>query len=170
MSVGRNATNPDAELNGFQAGETFDEGLDLNNLDLSGVNEVQSFPVWPAGTYAARVEDCQFGYSKNSGKPQWTWQIMVTNPDTGRERKMFYYTGLAKDRLPQFKRALKAVAPDVLNGPINAETSAADMKGRFCQAKIRVEADDRGGPGAQRNSIGDLLPPAADDNAMSSFL
>src|SRR5690349_18871718 len=79
-------------------------------IDLSGVNENQTFEATPAGIYNARVDNVEFGHSQSKGNPMLTWTLKYTNQE-GRERTAYYHTVLTGESLPRLKRTLVRLLP-----------------------------------------------------------
>lgn len=148
-----------------QEGATFEDGDDLI-IDMSSVDEnAGGFQILPRGIYPCIVDNVDFGASKNSGNPMFTWTFEVSEGDFA-NRKLFFHSVLTAEQMPRLKKILQRIAPELLEGPFNAREVAdqGSLVGKSC----RVRVDIRKYEGEDRNNVRDVLPPEAD--AGNSFL
>jgi hypothetical protein len=132
-------------------------------IDLSGVPEEAEFPVIPRGIYPAVVDDLTYGFSQASGNPMWTWKFELTegavdnNGASLTGRKLFFHTPFVENMLPRLKKVLSRVAPELLQGPFNAETIANEgsMVGKPCRIRLDIKPYE----GKPRNNVRDVLAP-----------
>jgi hypothetical protein len=138
------------------------------SLDLSDVPENLTFEALPPGIYDAIVDNVEFGHSQRSGNPMLTWTFKLQLPD-GRERTQFYHTTLNEQGLPRLKRTLmrlKDYAPEPIDlTKFNPNTAGEKLIGTACRVRLRVQMYE----GQKRNSVNDVLPPAADNAEESAF-
>jgi hypothetical protein len=143
---------------GFEdTGGGFEGGDGSVMIDLNSVEQA-SFEVIPRGTYAATIASCEYGLSQNSGMPMWTTQLEITEGEY-EGRKLFNHISFSPKALPFTKKTLAAIAPELLSGPFNPETTASDMEGKAVRVKVSIEKYE----GESRNRVKDLLAPAAAD-------
>jgi hypothetical protein len=97
-----------------------------------------------------------------------TWTFKVQLPD-GRERTQFYHTTLNEQGLPRLKRTLmrlKDYAPEPIDlTKFNPNTAGEKLIGTACRVRLRVQMYE----GQKRNSVNDVLPPAAENAEEAAF-
>jgi hypothetical protein len=138
-------------------------GSAVGMIDLSGVPDEQDFPVIPRGIYPAVVDDLTYGLSQASGNPMWTWKFELTeaagvdgNGKSLAGRKLFFHTPFVENMLPRVKKVLSRIAPELLQGPFNAEevANSGAMIGKECRVRVDIKPYE----GKPRNNVRDVLP------------
>lgn len=143
------------------------EGGGAFMIDLSGVPDETERPVIPRGIYPATVDDVSFGHSQSSGNPMWTW-IFELSEGAGEYagRKLYFHTPFVEVMMPRVKKVISRVAPELMNGPFDAEKIANDgvLVGKACRIRLDIKPYE----GKPRNNVRDVLPP--EEGQASAFL
>jgi hypothetical protein len=156
-----------------QVEEQAEAGMDVEGndgegltVDLSNTEEQGGFTALPAGTYDCVVEQLDFGYSKSSQNPMWTWVFSIEEGDFA-NRKIFYHTTFNEGGVGRVKRALARVQHEdnqeaitqLLTTPFNPATVANDgiLLGARCRVKLSIRVRDN----EKQNNVQDILAPAA---------
>lgn len=137
-------------------------------IDMSGVDEnAADFPVLPRGLYPAIVEQLDFGPSKNSGNPMWSWRFEISEGEYAGQ-KLFYYSVLTAEQLPRLKKVLMRIAPELLETAFNPKTVADQgvLIGKACTIRVDVKPYE----GKPRNNVRDVLPAQESTGGDTSFL
>lgn len=130
------------------------EGFSFNMKDEKASS---GFPLFPAGTYDAVAEDCQFQISKNSGNPMWAikWNFEVE----GKTRKLTSYVVFSPEQRGRAKMFLKRVAPELADlEQFDPRSLASQISGKRARVKINVQ---KGQDDEDRNNVADVLAPSA---------
>lgn len=137
----------------------FEPGDDSLMVDLTSVEE-QKFEVLPRGNYNVVIENCEFAFSKASGKPMWNIRLSVVDGDYA-NRKLFTFLSFSEKALPLTKGQIARVAPELLDGPFDPRAVAEDgrLLGKECVAKVIIEKYQ----GEEKNRVRDLLAPSQAD-------
>lgn len=121
-------------------GENF-EGSDTSVMvDLSDTEEA-TFETVPKGVYGVTVESCEYGPSQSSGQPMWSLQLVI-NEGQYEGRKLFDNLSFSPKALPFTKKKLAIIAPELLNGPFNAEEQAGQIEGRMFKVRTKMAKYD----------------------------
>lgn len=155
----------------FEEAVPADEGLQSRRegyvFDLSQVPDEAELVVVPRGVYDAEVHDLTFGFSQASGNPMWTW-VFVLQDSAGEYagRKLYFHTPFTENMMTRVKKVLGRVAPELLDGPIDAEQIAEEgtLLGRTCRLRIDIRPYE----GKKRNNVRDVLASA--DGGGGDFL
>jgi hypothetical protein len=122
-------------------------------LNLTGVNENQTYKPIPPGTYDAIVFDSQFGRSNRSNNPMITWQFAVVGGEH-ENRKLYQHTVITEQGLPRLKKLLLRLAPEMDLSQFNPRTDPQKLVGRPCRIVVGV----RPYQGEIRNEVKDVQP------------
>lgn len=129
-------------------------------VDLTGVDENSGgFEAMPRGMYDCLIDDCQFGPSKNSGNPMWTWVLEVESGDYA-GRKLFFHLPFTENMLPRIKKILNRIVPSLAATAFDPAKVAAE--GTLVGVRCKVRVDTRPYEGQIRNNVRDILPPSAE--------
>lgn len=110
------------------------------SVNLTGVSEDGDFPVIPRGVYSASVDTVEFGNSKASGNPMWTWRLSITEGEYAK-RMLFYHTVFNAGGIGRVKKALSVLG---MNHLLEKEFNPADPEildeliGCECQMRVDV--------------------------------
>lgn len=122
-------------------------------MKLNAINfdEVPDFEALPKGEYVCQV----FAHEIKPGKkaPFIEWQLLVTEPEQYKGRKLFHNTSLAPNSLGFLKSFLKACNYD-WGKSFNPETDCSDVYG--CEVVAKV--DQRMYNGEPRNKVTGFIP------------
>lgn len=136
--------------------------LNLNDVDAS---KVSKFEVLPKGDYEAIIDDCEFGYSKNSGAPMLTWKFKLTDPEFN-NRTFFFYTTLNKDfGIAMLKKVLMVSGAQVDMSCLNPQELAES--GETIGLPIKVKLGIQTYEGEKRNNVKDV--DVSSEGAEGSF-
>ena len=124
----------------FEDGIRIDPNDGAISVNLSDVSEDGDFPVIPRGVYDAVVESVEFGHSKNSGNPMWTWRLTITEGEYTK-RMLFYHTVFNAGGIGRVKKALAVLGMTHL---LQKEFNPSDLDildeliGSNCQIRVDV--------------------------------
>lgn len=127
-------------------------------VNLADVDEDGDFPVIPRGVYEAVVDTVEFGNSKNSGNPMWTWRLTLTEGEYAK-RMLFYHTVFNAGGIARVKKALAVLGMEHL---LKKEFNPADQDvmdeliGTICQIRVDVGTYQ----GKANNNVKGLLKAA----------
>jgi len=135
--------------------------VNLSNLDF---NQKRQRPLWPLGTYDARIKDCQYVQSK-SGAHNWNFKVVfeVFNQE-GQTQTQYYYLGfklsdgqtlVKEDALIRLGKTVLSINPEFDMSEVSEETVPQGLIDRPCRVKLKVGElyqEER------KNEISDVLP------------
>ncbi len=127
-------------------------------FDLSAVDEKPKFELLDAGLYEATILDVSYGLSRSSSKPMLTWQFqIITEPDVHGKtstRRVYWWTTLDERGLPQLKRTLLRIAPELANKRIDAKIVGNELTDLSCRVRVVQQV---GNDNTTRNVVKDVL-------------
>jgi len=146
----------------FEGGVSEGEGGGII-VDLSKVDDWGEFPVLPRGQYNCHIDELTYDLSQNSGQPMWSVQLLVDAGNYDEEyvgQRLFTHISFSPKALPRSKRTIQRIAPELLEGPFDAEQVASEgtLLDRNCIARVDIRKYE----GQDRNNVRDLLPASED--------
>ena len=139
--------------------ETFEQGDTINFDDV----EAATRSILPRGKYPVTVVQSEYAESA-AGNPMWSLQLEVNDGEYER-RKLFHHIVFSAGALPFAKASLKALAPEMLDKPINPQEGADELVGKTCIAVVGVgKYQDE-----PTNNVQRLEDPSASSSSTSSF-
>jgi hypothetical protein len=145
-------------------GSTVNTGTDNGGLvfNLNDVEEDKGFELLPKGTYAAVVDELEFGES-STGNPMFTVKYKIVEGEF-EKRVLFDYWVLAgngKDfGLGKLKKFLNRVVPEANMASFNPQAFADEGTaiGRELQVVVNITTQKKGDyKGEKRNQVKDIL-------------
>lgn len=145
--------DPDAEMDLSGGSENNDDGMVFN---LDDVDENAGIRPLPPGVYDAVVDGIEYSRSQRSNNPMWTWTFRVEDPETNRERTLFFHTTFTEDGIGRVKKTLKTIAPDLSLSAIRPTEPPLEL----LEMPLRVRVRNRMYEGSMRNNVAAVMPPA----------
>lgn len=133
----------------------FEDGGSLI-VDLSGVSELK-FELIPKGIYDAVVEELNYGPSKSSGSPMFTWILAIEGGDYA-GRKLYYYTSFSQKAIRGTKTSLMRIDPETFGGQFNPAEVAESGKMLGKNIRIRVGHQERSDNGEMQATVQGVMP------------
>lgn len=152
-----NSTAIDEEL--YNA-SVFEDGGSLI-VDLSGVEELK-FDLIPKGNYDAIIDSLEYGKSKSSGAPMFTWVFAIEGGDFA-GRKLYYYTSFSNKALKGTKTSLLRIDAEMFAGQFNPQEVAESGQMLGKHVRIKISHEERQDNGEMQARVQSILPPAAGD-------
>lgn len=154
-----NSTAIDDEL---YASSVFEDGGSLL-VDLSGVEELK-FELIPKGNYDAIIDSLEYGKSKSSGAPMFTWVFQIEGGEFA-GRKLYYYTSFSNKALKGTKTSLLRIDSELFAGQFNPQEIAdsGQLLGRAL--RIKISHEERQDNGELQARVAQILPPASGDGS-----
>lgn len=121
----------------------FEDGGQLV-VDLSGVQEA-TFEAIPKATYDLKIDEVQFGNSKSSGKPMFTFVLKVDGGEYD-GRKLYMHTSLSPKAIRISKATLMRIDPVLFAGQFAPQkiVESGVLLGRSVRAKVGLEEGQNG--------------------------
>ena len=146
--------DPDAAVDMSDGSADNDDALVFN---LDDVDENAGARPLSPGTYDATVDGVEFSRSQRSNNPMWTWTFRVQDPESTRERVVFFHTTFTEDGVGRVKKTLKTIDPEIDLSAIRPSQPPLDqLLERPCRLRIR----NRMYEGSMRNNVSAVMPPA----------
>ncbi len=168
MAKKKQEAAPDEDVMVFDADDTESVYSGEGAIDLSGASEeLPEFDILPAGKYSVVLDSLEFGMSKSSGNPMWTWIWVVDGGDYN-DNKLWYHTTFTAKDIGRTKRILNRVAPEFMEetgGKFDPGEVGDDCPFLGCQAVAIVTVGRY--QGKPNNGVKDILAP--DDGGGSDF-
>jgi hypothetical protein len=152
-----------AEVDPFAfVAETANDDLGMGVMDLSGVDEnaKPARPIFPAGTYDAVIDDCQYKKSK-AGKPMLaiTWKAYHPS-DLSKTVKVFDYLLMETEFQPRLKYFLMVVAPEIDLTNFKPNLAAFKLIGKNARLRLKIEVYENQ-PSNKIDGQHGILPPSS---------
>jgi hypothetical protein len=146
--------DPDAAMDLSDGGsESNDEGLVFNLEDVD--ENAGPRPLAP-GVYDATVDGIEYSRSQRSNNPMWTWTFKVHDPETERERTVFFHTTFTEDGVGRVKKTLKTIHPEMDLRSVRPTDPPLELIDMPCRLRLR----NRMYEGSMRTNVSAVMPPA----------
>ncbi len=136
------------------ASMVFEEGGSLV-VDMSNVAE-QKYELIKKGIYNAEVDQLDFGLSKSSGAPMFTFLFRITDGEF-ENRKLYFYASFSPKAMSGTKTTLMRIAPDIFGERFVPETVA--NSGMVLGRRVRIKVTHEAYEGEQRARVQTVLTP-----------
>jgi hypothetical protein len=147
--------DPDAAIDMSDSGSTSNDDALVFNLDDVDEN-AGARPLAP-GVYDAVVDGIEFSRSQRSNNPMWTWTFRVQDPESDRERVVFFHTTFTEDGVGRVKKTLRTIDPEFNLSQVRPTQPPLDLLEQPCRLRIR----NRMYEGSMRNNVSAVMPPAS---------
>ena len=141
---------------------TFEEGDGSVMIDLQNVEDVVD-EVIPKGKYEGVIDTCDFAYSQASGQPMWALKLKLVGGEYD-GRVLYNYLSFSPKAIGLTKKTLVKIAPELLEGPFDAESKASSLEGRPVRVVTKIETYE----GNKRTAVQRLEPSGELDAFMSA--